>query len=466
MSTHTSHKNMKMKYILGLMLASQSISMQAQDRQTFSLSPDIEEKKEIIILSLEQCKKLALENNSTLRNARNSTTAAELQKKEAFTHYFPQISAMGFGYRANKPIVEVELNDMFSALPEQLMSAIPPGVIPSSIELLENGIVGAVTAVQPIFAGGQIVNGNNLAKVGLEVSRLQQQAQENKVELSTEQYYWQIVSLKEKLKTLDAVNTMLKQIEKDANNAVKAGVAMSNDLLQVQLKVNEIESQRLKVENGLSISKQLLAQHIGKNGEQIEVETEMNALPDFPFNLRQDNDSSLHSSIEYQLLEKNVEANELKKKMEVGKNLPTVGIGASYAYNDLIDKQHFGMLFASVSVPISGWWAGIHAIKRQKLALENAKEQLQSNGELLTIGINNSWNNVETSYKQLQLSQKGIDQAKENLRLNNNYYKAGICSISDVLQAHQQYQQTCDRYVDAYIDYETNLLKYRQATSQ
>jgi hypothetical protein len=47
---------------------------------------------------------------------------------------------------------------------------------------MKNGTIGSLMAVQPVFAGGQIINGNKLAKVGEEVSRLQLQLSENEVE--------------------------------------------------------------------------------------------------------------------------------------------------------------------------------------------------------------------------------------------------------------------------------------------
>ena len=118
-------------------------------------------------------------------------------------------------------------------------------------------------AVQPVFAGGQIINGNKLAKVGEEVSRLQLQLSENEVEKTAEQYFWQLASLQEKMKTVDAVDTLLRDIYKDVEVAVRAGVAMRNDLLQVQLRQNDIQSQRLKLRNGISIVRLLLSQYCG-----------------------------------------------------------------------------------------------------------------------------------------------------------------------------------------------------------
>ena len=88
---------------------------------------------------------------------------------------------------ADKGLIQLEMS------PEMEMS------------ILKNGIVGGVSASMPLFTGGQIVNANKLAKVNVEVSRLQHGLSVNEVKLVTERYFWQIVKLKEMLNTLSSV---------------------------------------------------------------------------------------------------------------------------------------------------------------------------------------------------------------------------------------------------------------------
>ena len=191
------------------------------------------------------------------------------------------------------------------------------------------------------------------------------------------------------------------------------------------------------------------------------------SVPPLDLSVRRDHTAALAATPQYRLLEKNVESHQLMHNMKKGENLPTVGVGAAYSYNDFMDKgRGVGTLFATVSVPISGWWGGTHAVRKQRLALDDAKSQLQDNSEKLIINMNNAWANVETSHKQLQIARKSIEQSEENLRLNNDFYKAGTTKLSDLLDAQSSYQQARDKFVDAYINYQTNLLKYRQATGQ
>ena len=412
--------------------------------------------------TLEQLKQLAVENNYNLRSARNAIEQSKEVKSEAFTKYFPQVSAMGFGFQNNKPMIDYDIE-----LPEVLGAIVPEGLIPANISLMKKGIYGSVSAIQPVFMGGQIINGNKLAKVGVEASELQLEASEDQVELTTEQYYWQMVSLKEKQQTLKAVLDMLETLEKDVSNMVRVGAVNRNDLLQVQLRKGEVETAQLELENGLATVSQLLAQHIGKTGETIDVVSSATEdVPELPVGLRQDHQTALAATPQYRLLEKNVESHRLQHKLKVGQNMPNVGVGASYSYNDFFEKSSSAMVFAAVQVPISGWWGGSHAIKKQKLALQDAQEQMEDNGQKLVIRMNNAWAAVETSHKKLLIAHDAIEQAEENLRLNRDYYRVGSTKMSDLLLAQQQYQQARDRYTDAFADFQTKQLEYRQATGQ
>ena len=423
--------------------------------------------------TLQQLKDSALQNNIAIRNAKRSVDAAQQQRKEAFTKYFPNISGTGLWFNADKGMAKTELNLSEQISPElgmALAQSLPAEALaafgnPISISMMKNGTIAGVTAVQPIFAGGQIINGNKLAKVGEDVSRLQLQLSENEVEKQTEQYYWQLVSLQENMKTIEAVQALLADIYKDVDMAVRAGVAMRNDLLQVQLRQNDVESQKLKLNNGISIVRLLLAQYCGLNNTDFALTYDSKISSSFA--QKQDHSQALLTTAEYQLLNKQVEATKLQQKMEIGKNLPTVGIGAGYNYHNLLDNSHtFGMVFATVSVPISDWWGGSHAIKRKKIAQQQAEEQLADNSQLLKIRMQNAWNNVEVSRQQLQIAQRSIEQAEENLRLNRDYYKAGTSKMSDLLEAQLLYQQSLDRRTDAFADYQNKLLEYRQATGQ
>jgi outer membrane protein len=416
------------KYILGLALA---LSVPALSQT----------------LSLEQCQQMAQSHSIALRTGSNDIKMAEEQKKEAFTKYFPTVSASGIAFAANKDLISYNLGGM-------------------QLNLIKKGTFASIDATQPIFAGGQIINGNKLAKVEVEVSKLQLQQSENEVALTTQQYYWNIVTLKEKLNTISSVLTMLCQLDKDVTIFVKAGITTRNDLLQVQLRENEIESQKTQVENALNICKLVLAQYIGASSENFDIRSDMNTdvMPEFPLDLKQDYRLAMRNIPEYKLLDKNVEAKNLERKIEIGKNLPTLGIGTTYGYNNILDEgETSGIVFAKLTIPISDWWGGSHAIKRKAIAEQNARDLLKDNSELLEIRMRKNWTEIDNAYKQLGFAQKSIEQSKENLKLNTDMYHAGTTKMSDLMDAQSQYQQARDKYVDAYAMLEIKILEYKQS---
>ena len=421
------------------------------------------------VLSLQQVKEQALAHNISIRTAEDAVREAREQKKEAFTSFFPQISATGMGFKTNTDMLKTSINTA-SLLPSSLATALPSalaGMIPStlSFSMLDRGLMAGVAAIQPVFAGGRIINGNKLARAGVEASEIQKQISENNVELTATQYYWQIISLKEKQRTLDAVDAMLRQLEHDATMAVKAGVGMRNDLLQVQLRQNEVESSRIKLDNGLRLARRVLAQYIGAGGETDAADT-VNTASMPPFLIQEvNNDDAVAATPEYKLLQKNVEVTRLQKQMEIGKNMPSIGIGATYSHYNMAEgmKNTFDMVFATVTVPISQWWGGAHAIKRRQIAEDVARRQLADNRQLLAIRIEKNRDDVNDAYKQLAIARKGIEQSEENLRLNRNFYQAGTVTMNNLLDAQQKYQQCRDRYIEAYAAWQIKIVEYEQS---
>lgn len=409
-------------------------------------------------LTLDDCRSLALQNNSKIKTARLEVSGAKEMKREALTKYFPNISAAGTGFKADKGAVGLSvLNGMYST------------------SFVDRGVMAGVTAVQPIFAGGQILNGNKLAKVNASVKSEQLRLSEDEAVLTVEQYYWQWVSLKEKLKTLDVVGRQIDTIRRDVSTAVDAGVAMQNDLLQVELERNRISANRLKVNNGLSVVKMLLAQAIELPADSFDIAVSVPGdLPD-PNIYKVDHQAALQITPTYRMLQKSVEASKLQRNMELGKRLPTIGIGAGYMYYDLPDQHSISvienrrsmwMVFASIAIPLSDWWGGTHAIRQKNVQLKIAEESKRSNSELLLVQMQQLWNELVEAYDQAKISKESVAKATENARISTNCYHAGTVAVSDLLNAQSLLQQSRDQYTDDLTTYFIKRTRYLQATGR
>lgn len=217
----------------------------------------------------------------------------------------------------------------------------------------------------------------------------------------------------------------------------------------------------------MKASRQVLGQYIGLSDSSFVV-SGMEAKDStfvLPVAMRKDPLVAAANMTESRLLEQNVQGTVLNRKLEVGKNLPSVAVGAGYDYVRLVHKDNtFGMVFATVSIPISSWWGGSHAIKRRKIEEQEAREQLADKQQLLSIKVEKEWDDVTVAYRKTLIAWKSIEQSRENLRLNQQFYHAGTGKMTDLLEAQRQVQQSRDSWVEAVAAYQLRLAEYEEMT--
>ena len=403
------------------------------------------------VYSLEQCVGLALKNNRKATIATNNMEAAVQLRREAFTKYFPEISAAGMIFWANHDILQYNVMNIIE------------------LGLLKNGKVAGVQAMQPVFLGGRIVNGNKLAEIGEEVAELRKNQTDDELRLNTETLFWKLAILKSTKQTLITALSLLDTLENQVQVAVDAGLVTRNDLLKVQLKRNTYQSEMVDLDNGILLVKMLLGQYMGLGTSgKIEIESEIpSTVPAYPMDIYTPTAEALPLTPDYQLLRKNVEAKKLEKRMELGNNLPSVAVGAGWYYHDLLDQNHnFGAVQIGVDIPLSGWWGGSYALKRKSLELKNAQNELEDYSEQLQIGMQDKWNNLTAAHRKMEIEKLGIEQSAENLYLNKMYYEAGMSTISDLLEAETSHKEAQDRYLMAYGNYRTAMSAYLIATGR
>ena len=398
------------------------------------------------LYTLEECRQMALEQNAKMKVAANKTQMAKQEKREAATNFFPSITLTGGTMKADDGLIQMPMGEQ-------------------TMKLLDEGTFGGAMVTMPIFAGGQIYHGNQLAKLGVELSELQLRQTRNEVTLTVDQYYWNIVVLNEKLKTLQHVSALLEKICSDAKAAVDAGIKNRNDLLQVELRKNETQSVVIDIQNNIAICKMLLAQYIGTDMNGFDVQTAVSNELSSPEQLYVNHNERLETTVEYQLLNKAVDASKLEKRLNTGQFLPMIALQGGYLYNDFMgpsQNSFVGML--NVSIPIS--WKAPFSVRKYKLRHQNAVTEFNNGSEQLMIRMQKAQIDLNNAYQQALIARNSIEQSEENLRLNEQYYKAGTSSMSDLLQAQQLYQQSRDKYAEAYSKYEISKTEYLQATGR
>jgi outer membrane protein len=425
------------------------------------------------VLTLEQSLELALKNNCAVRNSRLEAEAAKRIRRAAFTKFFPSISAGGLKFEAQEGLFEIATQGgnlpVYDGNPANLRTATQFAYFPGmTMGMFKSGTFGMVTAVQPVFAGGRIVNGNRLASLGRKVGEYKNRLSENDVVKETEEQYWRVVSLDEKRNTIRKYEELLNRLQGQVEDAYASGIVMKNDVLKVRLKKNEILLNRSKLENGRTLAVMAFCQHVGIPYDSTLCLRDTMSVTDLPQSYFVDDSSAVERRTEYRLLQASVRAEQLQTRMKAGEYLPQAGIGliGNYMKIDEGKERTVGMAFGTASIPISGWWEAIHTLKERKLREKIAENSFRDNVELLELQIRKARVDFSDSYKQVLLCQESLAQSEENLKVNQDAYDNGVCGVSDLLEAQAMLQQAGDQWTDARAGYLLAKTVYLQATGR
>ena len=442
------------------------------------------------VLTIDSCLSLARQNNKELRHAELNIEKAQQVKNQAFTNYFPQVKATAIGYHSLHPMVEVGIDDINNASVRDLLTTLYGNYgaalgLDNTISLFQYGYQAGVTALQPVYMGGKIVAGSQLAKVGVEAARLQTQITERDLLEQVEESYWLVVGLTEKQQTLQTVTALLDTIHRTVQVAVNAGLALQTDLLKVELRQSEIHRTQIQLDNGLVLAKRALWQAISPTTKSPTSPTPpKEGLPDYnslqvePIGA----DSALQAPplkdgagevLESSLLSLQVRAAELQRRMHIADALPQVAVGAHYGYSNmqanflrhgLGNKTGNGAVFVSVSVPLTDWWKTGHKIREDNIAVEQARLEEQHTNELLGLRTQQAYDKTVEAYSLVSENRHALDIARENYRLSGVTYRAGMGTITDLLTAQTTLLQAENNLTDAIISYRVNLRRYTDLT--
>ena len=279
-----------------------------------------------VVLTLQQCLDAAKTNNRELQNAALDIIVAKEQKAETYTKYYPQISANVTAFQAFDKIIKGDgkIPLEIAVISENLA---PLAGQPYSYSEVSRGYNAMLSIVEPIYAGGQISAGNQLARIQKDVYTLQHSLKEKDVLQKVTENYWKIATIKYNINTLNAADRQIQAVYSQVEQFVKAGVTTRNDLLKVRIRQQEIASNRLKLENAESILLMLLAHQIGNTNQNIDIDTTSFEEQD-PKVFFVPVEQAVSRREELFLAQKGAEAAQQQLKMERGKNLPTLVAGA------------------------------------------------------------------------------------------------------------------------------------------
>lgn len=463
------------------------------------------------IISLEECKQIALKHNINLQIDSANINVAIYNKRATFANFFPNINFSGTYLRLNNQFQLFE-NDLFlpvvpyqainfsnmqlnpSSFTDPLISSLTFAIDPNTLKPLtdangnpifrnyaylpanqakfgvKDNYIFNFSLVQPIFAGGKIFYANKMTDNAVMMAKYQTEVDKQSLLYDIEDMYYKLWITEKKYKLALNYLELLKQLEQDVKNYLQEGMATNNQLLMVQTKINEAEVNVFKAQNGLNLQKQLLNQKMGRKINTDFILQDSLMLDEEFLNLFLNSENDVINRPEIKLLEQNVEFNKNMLRVTQADMLPQIGFTTNYffinpnPYNGL--AKEFGndyTLGVTIKVPI------FHALekynKRQAALVQYkiAQMKMDETKDLISIDATYSANQLKEQLMQLNATKKNVELATENLKLQTNLYHEGVIKLADLMQAQTMWLDAKTSYYEAYAEVLALYAKLRKA---
>ena len=468
------------------------------------------------VLTLDECKQLAVQNSNELKTAQQKVKVAEYDKNIAIANYFPKITASGTYMYCNRDLklisdetsqelqsagtklqgdvtnqVATLLSDpdvlkkyMTDAAFQKMIGALgsldiatPINAIgeqvSSALTLNMHNVTAAVVSVQqPVFVGGKIIASNQMAVYAEKLAQSQYNQAESALMVSVEQAYWQIVSIAAKKNLAENYADLLRQMGTDVDALVAEGFATPSDALTIKVKTNEAEMLLTKATNGLALSKMLLCKECGLplDSNITLADESLDAIP-VPEAVPEMSDEEIYAARpEIQSLDYAKKIYDKKVAVVRADGLPTIALTANYAvtnpsvFNGFQNK--FGGFFSAgvvVSIPIFHGTEAIQKTKKAKAEAALTQYRLDDAKEMISLQVAQLRQQSREAEEKLAMAQSNLDNAEENLRVATAGWNEGMVASNVLLQAQTAWLQAHSEFIETGVELQMCAVKLANA---
>jgi outer membrane protein len=395
-------------------------------------------------LTLEESVKIGLERNLTLHSAVEGVVGSEFRRKEAITNFLPWWTGE-YSFTRNSTPVTIGV----------VQAGIPvPGLTDRNVYNF------GTTVSQPIFTGGLNLANYRSAKLGVDLSKESVETVKRDIVLQVRVGYFSILRAE---KFLSVAEQQVKQFEAQLE-VTKAffdvGIVPKNDVLQAEVRLANARQLLVKAANDLATAKAsfniLLRREIGTPLEVVDI-LEYKAFPkEFEASL----DEALRQRPEVKAARLNID--QAKEGVKIARSgfFPTISLAGNYdRFSDDFDLSG-GTKFSDrwtiqtlASFTLWNWGNTAFKVGENKVKVTQAEDSKIQLIESITLEVKSNYLNLLTAEKNINVTEKAIEQAEENLRMNEERYKYQVATQTDVLDAVTLLAQARVNYYGALSDF-------------
>ena len=421
-------------------------------------------------LTFQQCLDLAKENNLKIRSVEHMVKAAEYDFNSSRALFFPNITATGIAaYSAAKgtfstPTFNLPVLNGTGQYTGDFVN-VPSLDIDYKFGWLFNG---GVKIEQPIYMGGKIRAGYNIAKYAKGLYFQNKRLTEADILVKTATAYSNLVHATQMKQVALSYKTLLTELHSDVKKAFKHGLKPKNDVLKVEVKLNEAELNLRKAENACRLASMNLCHYIGRPlNDSITVSS-----PDVLHNQQQIS-TDFSARPETQILDYKEYIAQQKVNVARSEYLPQVGLIGQYGYSDglklggkkVLEDWNY-LVGVQVSIPIYDFGHRMGKIRSAKEQLAAVQAEKEDTNQLLALSLHQAINNLDEAFLEVELAQSSVTAADENLRSSTKFYQAGMESLSDNLESQTLWLQAHATLIDAQISLFLRHIEYLRAIGQ
>ncbi|MFT4740629.1 MAG: outer membrane protein [Marivirga sp.] len=433
-------------FIVGLLLIPQITFAQKKDTVSFSQA-----------LSLEDCIQFGLENNQNLQAVRLNEQIAETQVGETRAQGLPQVSASA-GVDNNYNIQEqlIDVSQFQQGAPSGTEAAVAFGRAYSAN--------AAISVDQLIFDGSYFI-GLKAAKTLRELRRKESgQSEIETVAAITTAFY--LVLINEERVELVAENiNQLKAILSDTKILYENGFVESIDVDRLQVNLNNLLTEKNKVERGVIYARNLLKFQMG-----MPVATPISlsgGLSQINFNaaeyLGQENEFNYSQRAEYNIIEVNEALTNLDLQNNKATHLPKINARFSYGSTTATDQfgqitdfstrwYSFGILGANIQWNLFTGLRRSNLMERNKIQISQINLQKDNLENSIDLEISQNKADLRSAAESLEIQKKNIALAEKVYKQTQIKYNEGVGSSLEMLEAETSKKTAETNYYSALYD--------------